>query len=531
MTDKCSVASLLFPGPGEMAKLCRNLDWSGTQLGPVEQWPQSLRTAAQMVLAAPFPNIILWGRDLLQIYNDGYREIMGKKHPKGLGQRTEECWPEVWHINQPIYERVWTGESFSFEDALYALATYGGLEDVWFPLSYSPVRDESGAVAGILVNVFDNSSRVLAERQRAQIQQALQESEERNSFSLQLSDIIRSLDNPMDIQDKAVQLLGRQLNAGRAFYYEAEPYEDAFIHKIKRTYYSPNMPDLIGSYTHELFGKDLLKQLAQGEMLVVDDVNKVAGLTPDQLQNYHNLGIGAFIIMPLIRENRYVAGISVQYAEPRHWTASEITKVHITAERTWAALQHIKAEIALRHSQEQLRQSILLAGLGICDWDYASGSMTCNEQRLQILGLPAGEQCYDIAAIKKIMHPDERESVWQDIIGQIEKLGAFTADYRIIHKATGAIRWLKEKGKVVAYEQGQPKRLSTVLMDVTAYEQAQLDLRIADQRKDDFLAMLAHELRNPMSTIHTGVQLLLYQLFSLPCPPSPARAEYCRQQM
>ena len=153
------------------------LDWSQTSLGAIDTWPQSLRTAAQTVLASPFPAILLWGPDLIQIYNDGYRQLMGNKHPAGLGQATQHCWPEVWHINQPLYQRVWDGESFSFADALYPITRTGQVEEAWFTLAYSPVRQESGEVGGILVTVFETTDRVLEQRQPTQAQDALQQQE------------------------------------------------------------------------------------------------------------------------------------------------------------------------------------------------------------------------------------------------------------------------------------------------------------------------------------------------------------------
>ena len=148
----------IFSGAGEMAERCRAFDWAATQLGPVEQWPQSLRTAAQLTLANLFPAIVLWGPDLIQIYNEGYRPILGVKHPAGLGQATHACWPEVRHINQPIFERVLQGETLTFEDALYPLMRSGVLEDAWFTLMFAPVLDDRGDVAGVFVTVQETTS-------------------------------------------------------------------------------------------------------------------------------------------------------------------------------------------------------------------------------------------------------------------------------------------------------------------------------------------------------------------------------------
>jgi hypothetical protein len=78
-----------------MSALVRTHDWSSTPLGAAESWPASLKTATSLILECEFPMILLWGTALVQIYNDGYRALMGQKHPDGLGQPTRDCWPEA----------------------------------------------------------------------------------------------------------------------------------------------------------------------------------------------------------------------------------------------------------------------------------------------------------------------------------------------------------------------------------------------------------------------------------------------------
>ena len=157
-TPTNDLATRVFPGVGEMAQRCRTLDWAATPLGPIEQWPQSLRTAAQLTLASIFPSIVLWGPELIQIYNEGYRLILGVKHPAGLGQPTHECWPEVRYINAPIFDRVLRGETLSFEDALYPLLRSGVLEDAWFTLVFAPILAESGRLEGVFVTVQETTT-------------------------------------------------------------------------------------------------------------------------------------------------------------------------------------------------------------------------------------------------------------------------------------------------------------------------------------------------------------------------------------
>ena len=90
-------------GGGEMGELTRNFPWETTAVGSPETWPQSLRTALNILLNARFPMFLWWGNELIQFYNDAYRPSLGEngKHPTALGQRGEECWPEIWPTIKP----------------------------------------------------------------------------------------------------------------------------------------------------------------------------------------------------------------------------------------------------------------------------------------------------------------------------------------------------------------------------------------------------------------------------------------------
>src|SRR5437016_8980107 len=89
-------------GGGEMAKLIKTKDWSGTPLGPIDTWPQSLRTVVSLVQASNSPISLAWGAGHVQIYNDGYWPICGAKHPGSMGQDYRECWASAF----PVIGRV-----------------------------------------------------------------------------------------------------------------------------------------------------------------------------------------------------------------------------------------------------------------------------------------------------------------------------------------------------------------------------------------------------------------------------------------
>ena len=173
----------IFAGDGEMRARCRAMEWAATPLGPVAAWPQSLRTAADMVLSSAFPHILLWGPELIQVYNDGYIPFLGAKHPWGLGIPTRQCWPEAWAFNEPIYHRVLAGETVAYEDQLYRLRRRGPgapADTLYITLSYGPVRDERGAVAGVMITLFDTTEQVAGRRAQAE----LAESEARHRLAV-----------------------------------------------------------------------------------------------------------------------------------------------------------------------------------------------------------------------------------------------------------------------------------------------------------------------------------------------------------
>ncbi|MCK8501130.1 ATP-binding protein [Myxococcus fulvus] len=154
-------------GGGECGALLRRIDWEKTPLGPVERWPQSLRTTVGIVLASNYPLYLAWGPRYVQMYNDAYRPICGAtKHPAALGQEASITWPEVWDtMLAPGWERIQaTGEPIRVEDLMMPLDRNGYVEECYFSYSHSPIRDESGGVGGIFAALTETTERVLNER-------------------------------------------------------------------------------------------------------------------------------------------------------------------------------------------------------------------------------------------------------------------------------------------------------------------------------------------------------------------------------
>ncbi|MFL9923408.1 ATP-binding protein [Herbaspirillum lusitanum] len=163
MTEKDSTASWLAGG-GEMGKLIRSMDWSDSPLGPIEDWPQSLRTAVSLCLSSTFPILIAWGPHDIQIYNDAYRPICGAKHPHSMGEDFKVCWATALPVVGDAFDRAHQGEGTYIRDQRMFLDRYGYLEEAFMTFSFSPIRVESGEVGGVFHPISESTDKVLGAR-------------------------------------------------------------------------------------------------------------------------------------------------------------------------------------------------------------------------------------------------------------------------------------------------------------------------------------------------------------------------------
>ncbi len=140
----------LFPGDSEMAGRMRALDWSKTPLGPITDWPHSLKTAVHIMLSSRYPMFVWWGRKLINLYNDAYMPIPGKRHPDALGRPAAEVWSDIWYTVGPQAEAVLSeGRATWSEELLLVMERNQFLEETYFTYSYSPIPDDEGGVGGV----------------------------------------------------------------------------------------------------------------------------------------------------------------------------------------------------------------------------------------------------------------------------------------------------------------------------------------------------------------------------------------------
>jgi PAS domain S-box-containing protein len=178
--------------------LIARLDWTCTPLGAASTWPQSLRTAVDIVIHSPMPMLLLWGPALTQIYNDGFALLAGSKHPHAFGQPTHQIWPELKDFTDPIYSAVLQGQVRTYSEQRFTLQRDGRDSDFWLDLTYSPIRDESAEVAGILVTAIETNERrriaLELEQRSAASLKAQHETEERLQLALAATDAVGTWD-------------------------------------------------------------------------------------------------------------------------------------------------------------------------------------------------------------------------------------------------------------------------------------------------------------------------------------------------
>jgi PAS domain S-box-containing protein len=475
---------LSLTGDGAVRTLLRTHDWSASPLGHPDSWPAPLRTATSMVLDSAFPMFIAWGGGLGFLYNDAYALILGDKHPAALGAPFQQIWAEIWPDIAPIVDRALSGKSAYFEDLPLTVQRRGYPEESYFTFSYSPLHGADGSVDGMYCTVIETTQRVLSER--------------RAEFALKLSDALQSLTAPQQVLATASELLGTQLKVDRVAYAEVDPEQGTF--NIPYHFSRAGMPDASRQvFRLDEFGPALADVLTAGGVVQVDDV-LLDPRTAAAADAYQTDRIGALLTVPLVKAGRLIAFLSLNQAGPHRWTEDELAFTRSTAERTWAALETARAQAELRQERDRSRAifDTIAEGFALFDSDWTIRQM--NAEGLRICRTSAAET---IGRDHWQLFPESDDTDAGRMYRQVmASRAAGSAEYsRIL--PDGEQVWCE----IRAYPT-QDGGIASFFRDITDRKSAEEKVRAADQRKDEFLAMLAHELRNPLAPISAAAELL-----------------------
>ena len=482
-------------GGSEMARRIAAYDWSATSLGAIDEWPQSLKTTLSIVINSRFPNYLLWGPDLLGFPNDAYLPVLGKKD--ALARPFQETWAEIWAQIRPIAERALAGEPSFFENLPIDMERFGYLERTYFTFCYSPIRDESGAVGGMLVTCIETTATLLAEQHQ--------------QFQLKLADGTRGLAAPAEITAWTCRVLGEQLKVRRVGYATVDA---EWVHVNLPGWHDGSVAGVVGEkFPLASFGPELVAQLHAGDTVRLDNV----GIDPRSAGTpaiYGHLAVKAMLIVPIVKKEQLIAVVAIGSAVPRRWSDAEATLAEEVAERTRSAVERAIAEDALKRQLQTERDR--LSSL----FERAPAFMTV---------LRGPDHTFELvnAAYRRLMGGREvvgttvaesiPEAVEQGFVGLLDNVYA-TGEAQVVTGASLLLRAGPADDEVQRYidfvyqpllePDGTVSGIFVVGSDTTQTQLASEALLEATRRKDDFLAMLAHELRNPLAPISTAAQLL-----------------------
>lgn len=376
------------------------------------------------------------------------------------------------------------GRSIFHKDVLFRVLRKGTLENAWFTYSLQPLRDEQGNVAGVFNPGMETTHQVEAER--------------RADFLLQLGDCLRPLTLPDEITAAANKMLGSYVNAARVFYAEVNDAGGSFI--IRHDWTRAGLSSVAGEVrTFDAFGMEAMSVLQSGRFLAIDDV-ALDPRTAGNLLAYESIGIRAFLAVPFMRSGKLSVVLNLHQTEPYRWTELDIKLATDVAERTWAAAESARAyeELKLERDRSQAVFDTMTEGFGMLDRNWTVLYM--NAEGLRIGNRP-GQQVVG----------QNHWEIWPETVGsELERMyrqvmhtrQPETVEYQHTYSG-GHVAWLE----VTAYP-GVDDGLSIFFRDINSRREAEETLRDADRRKDEFLAMLAHELRNPLAPIGAAAQLL-----------------------
>lgn len=337
---------------------------------------------------------------------------------------------------------------------------------------------------------------------RKRTEEALQRSEERHAFLLRLSDALRLLGAPAEILATANRLLGEALGVDRAYYVEID--EARATGTVRAEFRCGATPTLVGE--HRLADYDwILPAMRAGQMVVIANVERSSRIPEDRRATMRAVQVAAHVIAPLVKNKLLLAALCVTEHRPRAWLDSEVALVRETAERIWAAVERSHAEAALRSSEERLRLALVAARMGTWHWEPSSDRQRRDANLNRLLGLEPVETVRPLEEFFIHIHPDDQATV-RTAFGASMRMGhELQVDFRVVRPG-GEICWLSDKGDV--FGAGAGRYLAGACVDITDRKRLEAELLDADRRKDEFLAMLGHELRNPLAPLRNVLEAL-----------------------
>jgi PAS domain S-box-containing protein len=443
----------------------------------------------QLFAEAPTFMAVLAGPEhRFEFVNPGYARLVGNRSV--VGRTLAEALPHVVPQGYlEILDQVYAGgRAYTASGARYtADEADGSTTERFVDFVYQPMKDAAGKVRGIFVVGVDVTDRVVAERRRDAL--------------MQLTDAFRYLRKQEDITFKAAEILGETLNVSRVGYGTIQALSET-LH-VDRDWNAPGVQSLAGSLQLRDYGS-FIDDLKLGNLIAIGDVDKDPR-TAMAAEALKARSAGAFVNVPVVESGVLVAVLYVNNARARLWSAEDLAFIKEIAERTRTVSERVRGELALRDSEAKFRTiaeampQMIWSTLPDGSHDYY------NRQWYEFTGVPEGSTDGDGWA--NMFHPDDQERTWAAWKHSLATGAPYEVQYRLRHHS-GEYRWTLGRALPIRDEAGNIVRWMGTCTDIHAHKIAEEELREASRRKDEFLAMLAHELRNPLAPISSAAELL-----------------------
>ncbi|MFC3459075.1 hybrid sensor histidine kinase/response regulator [Massilia haematophila] len=374
----------------------------------------------------------------------------------------------------------------------------------WFLVRAEPYLGEDGRIErwfGTSTDIHEEKVNKIALRESEErlrsLLESVQAAERRHAFQLALADRIRPLLDPEEVTATASELLGKAVGCGRVVYGEAD--ETAEHLALGRDWTDGSLGSMSGMRLHlDDFGAAIVDVLRAGHNVVIDDI-LADPVGARHTAAYRASGIRAVLAIPLMKEGRLRAVLSLHHAEARHWTPEQIAMAEDMVDRTWFAVESARAQAELRAERDQSRHIFdsMTEGFALLDSDWTIlqineiGAKLSHTTRAGLLGRKLWSAMPELA-------DGPVEALYRRV--QSSRL---PANLEYLQLLPDGATWLDIRA--YALPEG---RLAVFFRDITERKSAEEKLREADRRKDEFLAMLAHELRNPLAPIGAAAHLL-----------------------
>jgi signal transduction histidine kinase len=398
------------------------------------------------------------------------------------------------------------------------ICSTSGRELGTFVLTLEEGRDRSPSVRRLADFIVRAAALAI---EKSAMDAALRASSRREDFLARLAAATQPLVDAADIMATSARLIAEELDVDRCAY---APVEDERVFVITGNYLR-GLPDITGRWNVEDFGPGCVEDMLAGRPYVVEDTDTDPRIGAKDLAAYRATGIRAVVCVPLLKAGRFTAAMAVHQKTPRRFTPDEIELVATVTARCWEALERVSsrrdAERAIIENRSRLDYVARLSGVGFWYCPLPFDELFWDERVKDHFHMPADARV-TMKEFYERMHPEDREPTRVDIETAIRERRIYDTVYRTVNPANGEVKWIRALGGATYATDGTPTYFDGVTVDVSAQKrdqerlarvlnreraQARL-LEEQDRRKDEFLATLAHELRNPLAPIRTGLYFL-----------------------